>query len=127
MTLFAFIMLGVGIMIGVVLRHVFAPKNDATKTHLEEQLNTMKQSHEEYQQQVSLHFQQSANMIHEMNERQQKISLHLSKGLDDLVTEELRIAPNEAHDDTQESTERLEQTVTQEEPETIHAPVDYQK
>ena len=88
------------IAIGVVIGVVFTDRLSTTSyrvKELENQIKTMNNSHEEYRESVSDHFNTTAELVHHMTESYKEVYQHLASGAQDLCTTEVarKLLPTE--------------------------------
>lgn len=86
--------------IGVVLGVVFASRLNASPSRvqeLENQIRSLKDSHNEYQESVSDHFGMTAELVQHMTESYKEVYQHLAAGAQDLCSTEVasKLLPTE--------------------------------
>ena len=89
--------LTIGIVIGVMLTDKLSTNSKRVR-HLEAQITTLKESHEEYRESVSDHFSKTAELVHRMTEDYKGIYQHLASGAQNLCSTEVagKLLPTES-------------------------------
>ena len=89
--------LTIGIVIGVMLTDKLSTNSKRVRD-LENQISTLKESHEEYKENVSNHFSRTAELVHRMTENYKGIYQHLASGAQNLCSTEVagKLLPTES-------------------------------